>query len=51
MGWDDGVWLRDGWGEDVDKWGEGRPEGREIECDGCWGVIGVRVIGWVGLGV
>ena len=34
-----------------DKEGEGRREGREMECDGCWGVIGVRVMGWGGLGV
>ena len=34
-----------------DKGGEVRREGREMECDGCWGVIGVRVVGWGGLGV
>ena len=34
-----------------DKGGEVRREGREMECDGCWGVIGMRVMGWGGLGV
>ena len=34
-----------------DKEGEERREGREMECDGCWGVIGVGVVGWCGLGV
>ena len=31
--------------------GEVRREGREMECDGRWGVIGVGVTGWGGLGV
>ena len=34
-----------------DKVVEVRREGREMECDGRWGVIGVRVMGWGGLGV
>ena len=34
-----------------DKGGEVRWEGREMECDGCWGVIGVHVMDWDGLGV
>ena len=34
-----------------DKGGGVRREGREMECDGCWGVIGVGVVGWCGLGV
>ena len=34
-----------------DKGGEVRWEGRVMECNGCWGVIGVGVMGWGGLGV
>ena len=34
-----------------DKAGEVRREGGEMECDGCWGIIGVSVTGWGGLGV
>ena len=30
-----------------DKGGEVRRERRDLECDGCWGVIEVRVIRWV----
>ena len=58
-GWavdDDWVWTMgcERWMDDVridDKGGEVRREGRETECDWCWGVIGVRVMGWGGLGV